>query len=102
MKFNAEGWKATFLRVHEKTPNLAPCNGDKTAIASLIYVRDGLLGEITDEDAKAEVKLAFAELIGSIAESKLGGFACNASAAAAMAGIKVAGKDKPAIDIEGL
>lgn len=63
-----------------------------TAVGSLRYIRDGIaddLGKESDE-AKAVIE-SLNELIGQLTGKdapKMGGFACNASAAAAFAGLK--------------
>lgn len=101
MKLNNDKWITVYKRVVEQT-KLQPSSGDVCAVATLLFIRDGLIDdqggnakEVTAEtkDLCDSLKENFDELITQILTGggqcpELKGFASNASAAAKAAGYK--------------
>ena len=89
MTIDGTKWIAAIKQAFEdgKVNGWKPASGEVCAIATVRYIRDGLMAKL-DDKSKAIVKAECSELIKAIQTSKLQGFASNASAASAAAGFK--------------
>lgn len=96
MKLNADNWK-NYIKsaVKDCTDNglaKGASEGICTAVGSIRYIRDGVADDIGKDTPEAkDVVDSLNELIEQLTGKeapKMGGFACNASAAAAFAGLK--------------
>ena len=97
MVFSNEKWIAAYKQAASDLPTCGPADGVVCVLASIRYIRSGL-----EEDAKATpakgVRESMAELWNTAKTAKLGGFACNASAAAKAA--KLAVDSEKSVDVE--
>lgn len=96
MKYDETKWKTAYVAAAEKCGKIGhgPSDGIVCIMASLSYLKDGLMEEKTGDKPsydKAKLEASFAELFASTqgAKVKLGGFLSNASAAMKFADLKV-------------
>jgi hypothetical protein len=96
MKLNNEKWLANLKKVVEQTKWQAS-SGQACAVATVMTIKQGMIDDVGGADMKGEeeyvmqVSESLKELVEEIAkpETKLQGFASNASAAAKAAGLEV-------------
>ena len=101
MKYTEETWKNRYKAVASRLApkGKGPSDGIVCAIATLEYIKDGLVADKVKSEA--DVKKSLVELVASLqaknadgTKISMAGFASNASAAMKAAGMAVAGADE--------
>lgn len=92
MKLDTTKWKAVYNKAYEdgKDKGWKASSGETCALAVARYFRDALMEEAKAKPLSPEaIKASFSEFIKTLGDVELKGFASNASAAMAFAGLKV-------------
>lgn len=109
MKYNKDKWVEVVKKTVADLKSTTPTAGKPCAIATMRYVRDGILDDIfggkppeagtPDADTFDAIKESFSEIIKGLAkDGATEGFASNASAAAKAAGFKSTASTEVALE----